>query len=274
MRGFLKSAGCRLASAFVLLGLALLPPGPARADPSLQRVLSAGTLVVAVVENMPWAMRTADGQWQGHDIEIARQLASDLGVAVRFEATTVDEVPARLAAGADLAAGGLMVRSDMARDVVYSAPIALSVVRTVATSGLARRPSFTKSTRVAVLEGSVAEAVARHSYPLATLVPLPGSNEVVSAVLHGQADAMVASSPVPRLAASTFDAHLKLVGPPLGRTAEALAMRPDDIRLQAYVGNWIEARIADGWLRHVREKWFIDFGWMNSQLTRTERTSK
>jgi polar amino acid transport system substrate-binding protein len=245
------------------LALALLvASAPAAADGSLDRVTAAKVLTVAVVANAPWAMKGADGRWQGYDIDVVTRLAADLGVAPRFVETRVDEVPQRLSAGADLAAGGLMIRPDLARELVYSTPIGLSVVRTVGTHGTGRLPAFGPETRVAVLQGSVAEQVARHTYPNAKTMPFPSSHDAVAAVLHGGADALVASTPVPRLVSQTFDGHLRLVGPPLAKTAEALALRPDDGRLTAYVNNWIAAKAADGWLQHLRHHWFVSFGWV------------
>lgn len=235
---------------------------PSAADGSLDRVAAAKVLTVAVVANAPWAMKGTDGSWQGFDIDVTKQLAADLGVAPRFVEVRLDEVPRRLAADADIAAGGLMIRPDLARQLVYSAPIGLSVVRTVTTRGTGRLLDFRPGTRVAVLQGSVAEQVARHTYPRAQLLAYPSSHDAVSAVLHGRADALVAGSPVPRLVSSTFDAHLQLAGPPLSKTAEALALRPEDERLQAYVNNWIAAKAADGWLQHLRHHWFVAFSWV------------
>jgi ABC-type amino acid transport substrate-binding protein len=192
-------------------------------------------------------------------------------VKPRFVETTVDQVPQQLAGSVDLAMGGLMIRPDLARVLVYSTPIGLSVVRTVATNGGPRLPAFDQGTRIAVLQGSIAEQVARDTYRQARILPFPSSHDAVSAFLHGGADALVSSSPVPRLVASTFDRHARLVGPPLAKTAEAIALRPEDARLQAYVNNWIEGKLADGWLQHLRDHWFVSFGWVEDSKPATAR---
>jgi ABC-type amino acid transport substrate-binding protein len=247
-------------AALASFALAASAARTAAAEGGLDRVVAAGTLAVAVVPRAPWAMRDSSGAWKGHDIALVNALAADLGVTPRFVEMRADELAARLPREADLAVGGLMIRSDLARQLVYSDPVGFSVVRAVAV----RKPVqlFDARTRLAVEAGSVAEVVARDTFPNATLLSLPSGERAASAFLHGEADAMVAASPVPRLLAATFDSHARLVGPALARTAEAVAMRPEDLRLQAYVNNWIAARVADGWLRDLRHHWFVSFAWV------------
>jgi hypothetical protein len=59
-----------------------------------------------------------------------------------------------------------------------------------------------------------------------------------------------------------YGARFRQIGRPLARTAEAFALAPDAVRLQAFVNNWIAARVADGFLDNARGYWFDSFEWL------------
>jgi len=74
---------------------------------SMQRVLERRTLRVGYVEDrVPFSFRNARGELVGYDIEMAAQLAMDLGVALELVAVTHENVEARLKSGqVDVVAG-------------------------------------------------------------------------------------------------------------------------------------------------------------------------
>ena len=60
--------------------LAALAFGGEAAARDLQDVLNTGTLRVGVTLYAPWATRGADGDLVGFEVDVARQLAADMGV--------------------------------------------------------------------------------------------------------------------------------------------------------------------------------------------------
>ncbi|QMW23799.1 ABC transporter substrate-binding protein [Sandaracinobacteroides saxicola] len=263
-----------MASAAVggLLALGVVTTAPASADASLDRVLTQRNLVVAVALNAPWVLKRPDGSLAGYDIDIARALAKDLGVEARFVEMPFGNLVSGVAAGeADMGAAGLAITPERARAVVFSAPVGLTVVRTVAVRGSkGAMPADGAGRTIAVLAGSLDEAAARASYPKAKLLPFADSAQALAALVDGRADALVAKSPVPRMAARIYGGRFELTGTPLTKTAEALALRPDDVRLQRYVDNWIEARKVDGFLANLRQHWFVRFDWINEMQVGTK----
>lgn len=250
----------------IFASILLAAAAPALAAGGLDRIVAGKTLTVAVAQNAPWVIRKPDGSFVGYDIDLVNAMAKDLGVTARFVETPFDQLVSKVATNnADLAAAGLAISPDKALQVVFSSPTGFAVIRTVAAGADGHRIApGGAGTTIAVLAGSADEAAARRFYPKATILTFPDSNAAMSALIDGRARAMVARSPVPRLATHLFDKHLKLVGPPIGKTAEALALRPDDDRLQAYVNNWLAARAADGTLANLREHWFARFDWINA----------
>ena len=241
---------------------------PAWADDSLNRVLAAKALRVGVALNAPWVIKRADGSYAGYDIDLATALAQDLGVTPTFVEMPFRELVRRLAAGeVDIVASGLATTPERAKRVVFSDVTGAADVQTVAAieavqngdAAALDRPSV----RIAVLAGSTDEAAAKLTYPHATIVPLPNAADALGELAAGEAQAMVATAPVPQLAANLYDAKVRLVGGALTRTPEAFALRPDDVRLLQFVDNWIDARMADGFIANVRDHWFAQFGWIN-----------
>ncbi|MER8833628.1 transporter substrate-binding domain-containing protein [Mesorhizobium sp. M0833] len=247
------------------LALSLLP---ARADDSLKRIIDQKTLTVGVALNPPWILKKPDGKFAGYDVDLTSGLASDLGVDLKLIEVPWNDLKTRLLKGEfDMIAAGYASTPERAREVVFSDQTGTADIRMVATiASLGKRPGKALAApgyKIAVLSNSTDEAAAREAFPKAAIVSFDNAADVFAAVISGQAQAMVATSPTPQMAARLYDAKLKLVGGPLLRTPEAFAMRPDDVRLIQYVNNWIGARTADGTIGGVRRYWFGSFKWMS-----------
>lgn len=179
-----------------------------------------------------------------------------------------NDLKARLLKGDfDMIAAGYASTPERAREVVFSDQTGAADIRMVATiASLGKKPGKAVAApgyKIAVLSNSTDEAAAKEAFPKATILSFDNTSDVFAAVIGGEAQAMVATSPTPQMAARLYDAKLTMVGGPLLRTPEAFAMRPDDIRLIQYVNNWIDARTADGTITGVRRYWFGSFKWMS-----------
>src|SRR5947207_12072154 len=56
---------------------------PSAVGQLLEAIRKRGTIVVGIAPQVPWVIRDPAGEWQGYEIDVARQLASDLGVETR-----------------------------------------------------------------------------------------------------------------------------------------------------------------------------------------------
>ena len=88
---------------------ALLIPLPARAGAALDHIHASGALRVGTTgDYKPFSFRAADGGYSGADIDMTRQLAAKLGVAVVFVPTLWSELSRDYTAGRfDMAVGGI-----------------------------------------------------------------------------------------------------------------------------------------------------------------------
>ncbi len=134
---------------------------------SLACCLFAGTaraevpaLRVAVLEESPpLGYRDANGNLTGFATTIARALCAEIGARCEFEATRLDSLIDRLAAGYfDVAAIGLLNTPERSRKVVFTKPVYRSVTLWVARPGV--QPGDAAA-RVSIFRGSAHETYAR-----------------------------------------------------------------------------------------------------------------
>src|ERR1700687_2557865 len=93
---------------FAVVMLAALPvmvaAQPAAAESTLDKILKDKKLRVAIdVGNPPFGILDKDGQPDGSDVAVARQMAKDMGVELEFvQVPSTGRIPALLAGRADV----------------------------------------------------------------------------------------------------------------------------------------------------------------------------
>src|SRR5262245_12376598 len=195
-----KRSMARIAAAIALAAVAF--SGNAAARP-LQEVLNTGTLRVGVTLFAPWAARGADGDLHGFEIDVARQLAADMGVKAQISSYDVDRlVPALEAGDIDVIAAGLTITPERALHVNFSNPYAESGV------GLATHVERTASVTdikaldsdgitIAAVEGSVGVQLARRLWPRAKVQVFQSVEAASRALVAGEVHGYVDDEPVP-----------------------------------------------------------------------------
>src|SRR5271166_4351019 len=92
--------GLRLMMLAMLVAMpAMLVAAPARAESTLDKILKEKKIRVAIdVGNPPFGILDKDGQPDGSDVAIARQMAKDMGVELEFvQVPSTGRIPALLA---------------------------------------------------------------------------------------------------------------------------------------------------------------------------------
>lgn len=99
----------RLAAVLLTFLLLSLPAGcVGSGEETLDIIRASGVLRVAIVEDGGrYSRQTADGQWEGIEVSLARAIAEDLGLELRLVPVEVGELTAALQSRADLALGRL-----------------------------------------------------------------------------------------------------------------------------------------------------------------------
>jgi polar amino acid transport system substrate-binding protein len=249
----------------ILLFLALQP---AQAD-VLDDVLERKTLRVGVSAVVPWTMRTKSGELIGFEIDLARKLAEDMGVAADFRVYQWNEIITALQVGdIDVIAGGMAITPARALQVNFSRPVATSGV------GIATNTKMTAdidtladlneaSITITTVSDSLAAGVAARLFTKANVQifaePGPAEKEIV----EGRAHAYLATMPEVRFLALKNSGVVDLpISEPLLASSEALAVRKGEQELLNFLNAWVTARQSDKWISTTHDYWFGTLDWM------------
>lgn len=236
---------------------------------SLRQVINQGTLTVGIVLAAPWAVRESDsGELTGFEIEVAKKLASDMGVEVRFLVYAFDELVTAVESGEiDIVAAGLTISPERALYVNFSQPYATSGVGIATNLGTTAEvlsledlddPAYT----IATLEGSVAANLALRILPDARLAVFASEEDAADAVVGGDADVYLAEEPLPTFLALENPTRVDVpIARPLLETQSAFAVAKGDPDFVFFLNAWITAREADTWLPTTSAYWFKSLAW-------------
>ena len=234
----------------------------------LQDVLNTGTLRVGVTLFAPWAERGADGELVGFEVDVAQQLAADMGVKAQLLAYDVDRlVPALEAGEIDLIAAGLTITPERALHVNFSQPYAESgialathLARTAdvtdvgALDNESSRSRPSKAPSACSSRGACGRARgcrrSRPSRPRAT----PCSPAKCTATSR--------TSPCRRSLALENPGVIDVpMARPLLASRAGFAVNKGDPDFLAFLNAWITAREADTWLPTTTSYWFKSLRW-------------
>jgi polar amino acid transport system substrate-binding protein len=248
-------------------GAAVLSSGPAGAR-DLQEVLNTDTLRVGVALFAPWAVRRPDGELVGFEIDVAKQLATDLGVKAAISTYDVERlIPALEAGEIDIIAAGLTITPERALHVNFSVPYASSgialathVERTAAVADLAALDDPAYS--IAAVEGSVAIELARRVLPRAKVTVFPSAAEASAALVAGDVHGYLEDEPVPTFLSLENPGVVDLpLAEPLLVSRAGFAVGKGDPDFLAFLNAWITAHEADTWLPTTTGYWFKSLRW-------------
>jgi polar amino acid transport system substrate-binding protein len=236
---------------------------------TLATIRKRGALRVGVVANEPYVMRNATGDLVGFSIDIARQLADDLGVGIEFVPTSWTQVvPDLVGNHFDAIATGLWITPARALVVNFTQPTSVGAIHLVAGKSLASamksRQDFNRpDVRLVVFAGSSQEALASRLFPNATLVKVEGEADPLAPVLEGKAHAVLVTTPTPQLVVAHSPERLFLpLAEPLQTTTTAAAIRKGDADFLNFLDSWIAFRQESGWLSERQQYWFRTMDWM------------
>lgn len=225
-------------------------------------------LTVGVSMLAPWVMKNREGKLIGFEIDIANQLANDLGVKVKFKEYQWNQmIPALKKGEIDIIASGLSITPKRALEVNFSNPYSSSGYSLV--SNLSLTGDFTsvknlndEKIYITAVEGTVSAELAQKVFPLAKLDLKKTAEEATSAVLNGTVHAFISSSPIPEFISLKNPEKVDLpLKKPLLITKEAFAIRKGDQEMLNFLNSWIVAHQADSWIDSSHKYWFKSLKW-------------
>ena len=242
----------------------------ARPADSLSAIRKAGELKVGVSVFEPWVMRDKDGELIGFEIEVARKLASDLGVELKLQPVGFEGIIGDLNAGRfDVVITGMYATPERALLVNFTEPLNYSLVELVANrdkaGGADSLGDFNKEdVTIGFVAGTVYGDLAAANFPKAKTQTFAQELDMLTALNEGKITAAIASTPAPEIYVKLGGKKLKVpVKEPLAKYGESIAVRKGDQELLNYLNTWVRYYRTSDWLQAEYKKWFVDMNWLN-----------
>ena len=235
---------------------------------TLEHVLKSGILRVGVSLFTPWTVQTKTGELVGYEIDVAKQLAKDLGVKLElhvFEWKNI--VPALLKRKMDIIAAGMVITPQRALKVNFSQPYAASGVGLVTNVALTKTFTGlnnlnTSNIVMSVVKDTVSEALVRRVFSNATIKTFTSSQEAIQAVTTGKVHGYVELNPIPTFAVLEHPGILdEPLSKPLLTTQAGFAVKKGDPDFINFLNAWIISHKANTWLSSTHAYWFDSLAW-------------
>ena len=260
-------------------GLMLTLSAPAAADDTrqalsaesvLETIKKRGELRIGLSTFVPWAMRDKNGELIGFEIDVARQLAEDMGVGIDFVPTAWDGIiPALLAGKFDAIVSGMSITAKRNLTVNFTHPYANTGYILMASSaradekGLETLDDFNQAGIIIATRRATTGAVAmQRRFPKAKLIYFDDDTLSYQEAANGNVDGVSSTPPKAAFEIEKRGDALRVVSPELlSPTREAFAVRKGDPDVLNFFNNWIQEKQASGWLKERHDYWFTTRDW-------------
>ncbi|MFO7717460.1 MAG: transporter substrate-binding domain-containing protein [Thermodesulfobacteriota bacterium] len=240
-------------------------------ESGLEKVQKRGTLRVGFATFKPWAMKSKTGEFIGFEIDVARELAADIGVEPEFVPTKWSGIiPALLSGKFDIIIGGMGIRPQRNLKVNFSIPYDATGMSIVAHKEVA--PEYqsledfnSSSVTVVARVGTTAAQAAKRHLPKAKVRLFDDEAQALQELLNKRAHALVANQPLPEHQAALHEErlYLPLQGETFTEEPIGFAIRKGDIDFLNFLNNWVRVKKAEGWLQERHDYWFTTLQWQD-----------
>ena len=246
-------------------------------DSVIEEVQDRGTLRVGLGLFEPWSACNADGELVGFEIDVATKVAEDMGVEIEFVRTNWNYIISELIAEEfDVIISGMAILPGRSLKVNFTSsynPTGVYLVaNTEQTTDLETLADFnTPSVTLATRRGASSVGFIENAFPDAMLVLYDTDNDVLQAVIRGDAHAAAAFATTREtwVEANPETLHLPF-DEPFASEVGAMAIRKGDLDTLNFFNSWITANEADGWLEQRRQYWFETREWADQIATDSE----
>jgi len=241
----------------------------ATAASSLDKILKQGQLVVGTTGTQPPLNATNKaGDVIGMDADIARIIAQQMGVKVKFKRMSFAKLLPALEAGrVDMVISSMTMTMERNSKVAFVGPYYVSgkgiLTKTTHTAALQQGDGLnTAGYRVAALRNSTSQQFVEAATPKAELVKVRSYDDALDMLMNDKIMALVADYPYCAFAAFRYrDRDLvagqsRLTYEPLG-----IAVQPDTLLIN-WLRNFLILFEGSGQRKQLTQKWFKNADWI------------
>ena len=241
----------------------------ATARSAMDRIIQKGELVVGITGTQPpLNATTKDGKIIGFDADIAKLVATNMGVKVKLAAIPFAKlIPALQAGQIDLVISSMSMTLERNLKVAFVGPYYISgkgiltkeqTISALQEADGLNRPQF----KVAALQNSTSKIFVEKSAPKAQLVTTSSYDEAVEMLLQDKINALIADYPFCAFTAfrhkdkGLVAGQSKLTFEPLG-----IAVREDTLMIN-WLQNFMLMLEGSAQLEMLNKRWFQDASWV------------
>ena len=241
------------------------------ASPVIDRILQRGELVVGMAGSMPpLNMTTKEGELIGYEVDLARAMATAMGVRAKLEVIPFAELlPALQSGKIDLILSNMTITPGRNLKVAFVGPYFTSgkafmtKIKTIAMADEAADIDA-KKTKLVALKGSTSQAFVEKYIPDATLVTAKDYDEAVDMVLQDKVHAMVADYPICVVSIFRYpNKGLLSVITTLTYEPIGVGVPAGDALLVNWVENFMGIAEQTGLLEGLKQKWLLRADWLH-----------
>ncbi len=239
--------------------------------PVLDGIVQKGELVVGTAASMPpLNMTTKKGEIIGFEIDLARMMASAMGVKLRVEPMEFSKLLPALENGkVDMVLSGMTITPARNLKVAFVGPYFISgkafltKIETIAKATDATEVN-SSNVRLTALRGSTSQYFVEQVLPKVQLVPAKDYDEAVKLVIQGKVNAMIADYPICVISVYRYpNEGLLSVITPLTYEPLGIAVPSYDPHLVNWLENFLASLEETGGMDELKARWFGDASWLD-----------
>ncbi len=255
----------------VALVLSIFTTVSALAGVVLDRIVQNGELVVGTSGNqLPFSITTKEGKIIGLDADLARIMASSMGVKVKFDVMPFSELLTALEAGkVDMVLSSMTILPERNMKVAFVGPYFVSgksIITPVKKAESLNTVADLNSPEVTLvaLKGSTSQIFVEKVAPKAKLVTTEDYDTALDMVMQDKADAMVADYPYCAVSSYRYpEKKLATADKPFTYEPLGIALPANDPLLVNWVENFLMTLNGSNGLKTVTERWFKSPAWLS-----------
>jgi len=243
---------------------------PVHGQKTLAKILKNGEIRIGLTGNQPpYNMKSKSGELMGFEVDLAKVLATGMGVKLTTVIMPFSELLPALEAGKiDAVMSGMTVTTERSVKALFAGPYTISGKSILAKSSVLSKLKGTEEAnnenyKISCLKGSTSEAFVKKYMPKAQAMPVNNYDEGIAMILNDQADAMVADYSICVITIMRNQGKdLVTLEGPLNIEPIGMALPADDLHFHNLVENYLKAYDLTGALKIIENKWLKDGSWL------------
>lgn len=236
----------------------------------LDQIVKRGEIRIGMSGSQPpFSVESKTGELIGFEVDLAKMLASSMGLELKIVRLPFPELLGALNDGkVDAVMSGMTITPERNLKAAFVGPYTLSgksiltKSKTLSSAQQAQEINHT-SIKLVALEGSTSQTFAEQAMPESQLILTKDYDAAVKLILAGGADALVADYPICAYTILKYpNEGLVTLNKPLTIEPIGMALPPGDPLLINLIENYFAALQIAGILNQEQQQWFETGAWL------------